>query len=154
MDMLIRLYEAGPPVPAAKGLVVRKPIAPEHDHVTGWIGNFFSPGWASEAGAALANRPISLFVAVREVPAPKLVGFCCYDTTARGFVGPIGVLADARRTGIGATLLHACLADMRSLGYAYAVAGHVGEPEFFRRAAGATEIEGSTPGIYRGMLRP
>jgi len=155
MDMLIRLYGAGPPaLTVAKGLVVRKPIAPEHDHVTGWIGNFFSPGWSSEAHAALVNRPVSLFVAVRDDRAPKLVGFCCYDSTARGFVGPIGVLPDARRTGIGAALLHACLADMRTLGYAYAVAGHVGEPEFFRRAAGATEIEGSAPGIYRGMLRP
>jgi len=155
MDMLIKLYEAGAPALAAiKGLVVRKPLAPEHNHVIGWIGNFFSPGWASEARAALANRPLSLFVAVRDVPSPKLVGFCCYDATARGFVGPIGVVADARRTGVGAALLEACLADMRSLGYAYAVAGHVGEPEFFRRAAGATEIEGSTPGIYRGMLRP
>lgn len=155
MDMLIKLYEAAAPAAGlAKGFVVRKPIAPEHDHVVGWVGNFFSPGWSSEAHAALANRPISLFVALREVPAPKLVGFCCYDATARGFVGPIGVLPDARRSGVGAALLHACLADMRSLGYAYAVAGHVGEPEFFRRAAGATEIEGSTPGIYRGMLRP
>jgi hypothetical protein len=43
---------------------------------------------------------------------------------------------------------------MRTMGYAYAVAGAVGAPEFFRRVAGATEIEGSTPGIYRGMLKP
>ncbi len=43
---------------------------------------------------------------------------------------------------------------MRSVGYAYAVAGAVGAPEFFRRVAGATEIEGSTPGVYRDMLRP
>ena len=28
------------------------------------------------------------------------------------------------------------------------------DPEFFRRTAGATEIEGSTPGVYRGMLKP
>jgi hypothetical protein len=43
---------------------------------------------------------------------------------------------------------------MRSVGYAYAVAGAVGVPEFFRRVAGAIEIEGSTPGVYRDMLRP
>jgi GNAT superfamily N-acetyltransferase len=154
MDMLIKLYETGLPASVAKGLSLRKPIAPEYGLVTAWIAEHFSPGWSSEARAAFANRPVSLFIATRDVPAPALVGFCCYDTTARGFVGPIGVLPEARRTGIGAALLHACLADMRSLGYAYAVAGHVGEPEFFRRAAGAREIEGSTPGIYRGMLRP
>ena len=156
MDMLIKLYATGPSASAAiaKGLAVRKPIAPEHDVVAVWIAQHFSAGWASEARAALANRPISLFIATRDGAAPAMIGFCCYDTTARGFVGPVGVLPDARRTGIGAALLQACLADMRTLGYAYAVAGHVGEPEFFRRAAGATEIEGSTPGIYRGMLRP
>ena len=158
MDMLIKLNEAGSSaasVGAAHGLTVRKAIAPEHDLVATWIAQHFSAGWASEARAAFANRPASLFIATRDGPAaPSLVGFCCYDTTARGFVGPVGVLADARRSGIGAALLHACLADMRSLGYAYAVAGYVGEPEFFRRAAGATEIEGSTPGVYRGMLRP
>ena len=155
MDMLIKLYEAGPhAAPVAHGLTLRKPIAPEHDLVAGWIATHFSAGWASEARAAFANRPVSLFIATRGDTSPSLIGFCCYDTTARGFVGPVGVLPEARRTGIGAALLHACLADMRSLGYAYAVAGYVGEPEFFRRTAGATEIEGSTPGVYRGMLRP
>lgn len=153
MDMLIKLYGSPAPAAIAKGLTVRKPIAPEHDLVADWIARHFSGGWSNEARAACANRPVSLFIATRDDPAPLIIGFCCYDTTARGFVGPIGVLSEARRTRIGAALLHACLADMRTLGYAYAVAGHVGEPEFFRRAAGATEIEGSTPGIYRGMLR-
>lgn len=155
MDMLIRLYDdAERPFPSRDGEhVVRKPIAPEYDLVVAWIATHFSSGWASEARAALANRPVSLFIAVPDQPA-ALLGFCCYDTTARGFVGPIGVLPEARRTGVGAALLRGCLADMRTLGYAYAIAGHVGAPEFFRRAAGATEIEGSTPGIYRGMLRP
>jgi predicted N-acetyltransferase YhbS len=83
-----------------------------------------------------------------------VLGFCAYDANTRGFVGPIGVLALARGAGIGAALLHACLGDMRAMGYGYAVAGAVGAPEFFRRVAGATEIEDSTPGIYRGMLKP
>ena len=49
--------------------------------------------------------------------------------------------------------MSACLQDMRTMGYAYAIAGAVGAGEFFRRVAGATEIEGSSPGIYRGMLK-
>ena len=155
MDMLIKLYDAGSSGSAAvpQGLTVRRPIAPEYALVVSWIARHFSPGWSSEAQAAFANRPVSLFIATRADPV-ALIGFCCYDTTARGFVGPIGVLPEARKTGIGAAILHACLADMRTLGYAYAVAGHVGEPEFFQRTAAATAIEGSTPGIYRGMLRP
>jgi ribosomal protein S18 acetylase RimI-like enzyme len=153
MDMLIRLYETpdSPEQAASEGLVVRRPLAPEHDLVVAWVTAHFTAGWASEARAALSNRPPSLFVAIRD---NAVLGFCCYDTTARGFVGPIGVTDAARGQGIGAALLHACMADMRALGYAYAVAGAVGAPEFFRSAAGATEIEGSSPGIYRGMLRP
>jgi GNAT superfamily N-acetyltransferase len=155
MDMLIKLYETGASAAAgASSCALRKPIAPEHDLVAGWIARHFSAGWSSEARAAFANRPVSLFIATSSDAAPTLIGFCCYDTTARGFVGPIGVLPDARRTGIGAALLRACLTDMRNLGYAYAVAGHVGAPEFFRSAAGAIEIDGSTPGIFGGMLRP
>jgi ribosomal protein S18 acetylase RimI-like enzyme len=119
--------------------------------VVAWVAERFSAGWASEARVALTNRPRSLYVAVGDGPA--IVGFCCYDAAARGFVGPIGVVDGLRGHGVGAALLHACLADMRSLGYAYAVAGAVGAPEFFRRSAGATEIPESTPGVYAGLLR-
>jgi ribosomal protein S18 acetylase RimI-like enzyme len=152
MDMLIKLYEtllADQPLAAAVG-VVRKPLAPEHDLVTAWISRHFTPGWASEARVALGNRPLSLFIATC---SEALLGFCCYDATARGFVGPIGVAEQARGSGIGAALLLACLHDMRTMGYAYAVAGAVGAPEFFHSVASATEIEGSTPGIYGGMLK-
>ena len=152
MDMLIRLHEprlAAPPLAAADG-DVRKPLAPDHDLVIAWIARHFTPGWASEARVALGNRPLSLFVATR---SDALLGFCCYDAAARGFVGPIGVAEPARGSGVGAALLSACLQDMRTMGYAYAIAGAVGAGEFFRRVAGATEIEGSSPGIYRGMLK-
>jgi len=153
MDMLIRLYESvlTSQSSAAEASDVRKPLAPEHDLVVAWIASHFTPGWASEARVALGNRPVSLLIAAR---SDALLGFCCYDATARGFIGPIGVAEQARGSGIGAALLHACLHDMRTIGYGYAIVGAVGVPEFFRRVAGATEIEGSTPGIYRGMLSP
>jgi len=152
MDMLIKLYD----VPAAEAggeaadMLCRKPLAPEHSLIIEWIASEFSQGWASETQVALSNRPVSVFVALR---AGGLIGFCCYDATARGFVGPIGVAEQARGSGVGAALLLACLHDMRTMGYAYAVAGAVGAPEFFHRVASATEIERSTPGIYGGMLK-
>ena len=155
MDMLISLSTQPEwPAPAATALAaVRKPIGPEHDLIADWVMKTFSPGWASEARVALGNRPVSLFIATQGSPT-QLVGFCCYDATARGFVGPIGVAESARHTGIGAELLRACLADMRSLGYGYAVVGAVGAPGFFARVAKAVEIAGSAPGVYAGMLRP
>ncbi|KQP22417.1 GNAT family N-acetyltransferase [Pseudorhodoferax sp. Leaf267] len=151
MDMLIALHTL-PALAAQPGVTLRKPIAPEHDLLTSWVARHFTPGWASEARAALANRPLTLFIATHGDPA-ALLGFCCYDATARGFVGPIGVLDSARRGGVGAALLLACLHDMRAAGYGYAVAGAVGAPDFFAKVANATPIPGSDPGIYRGMLR-
>lgn len=151
MDMLIALYSF-PVLRTQAGTTVRKPIAPEYDLVAAWVARHFTAGWASEARAALANRPVTLFIATRADPA-ELLGFCCHDATARGFVGPIGVLDSARRSGVGAALLHACLHDMRASGYGYAVAGAVGAPEFFTRVAGAVPIANSEPGLYRGMLR-
>lgn len=150
MDMLIRLYGRPAAPPAPSGCVLRKPIGPEHAHITVWVGETFGPAWCSEAAVALGNRPVSLFIAQR---AGEILGFCCYDATARGFVGPIGVREKTRGQGLGAALLRACLDDMRAAGYGYAVAGHVGAPEFFRRVAGATEITDSTPGLYAGLLR-
>ena len=151
MDMLIDLHRIPTP-PAQAGSCIRKPIGPEHDLVVAWVARHFSPAWASEARAALANRPHTLFIAARGDPG-ELLGFCPYDATARGFVGPIGVRDTARRSGIGAALLLACLHDMRAMGYGYAVAGAVGAPDFFRRVAGAIDIPDSTPGLYAGMLR-
>jgi ribosomal protein S18 acetylase RimI-like enzyme len=147
MDLLMKLYA----LPAAEAAgKVRKPLAPEFTAVVRWVAETFGAGWSSEASAALSNRPISLFIAQQ---GNDLQGFCCYDATARGFVGPIGVLDSARGQGIGAALLLACLHDMRTMGYGYAIAGHVGAPDFFRKVAGATEIPDSTPGLYANMLR-
>lgn len=152
-DWLVKLYDL--PLPAVGavlpvGTAVRKPIGPEHRLVVDWVADTFGPGWASEAGVALCNRPVSLFL-LQQGTAVR--GFACYDATARGMFGPIGVHADARGRGLGAALLLACLHDMRSLGYAYAVVGGVGPGRFFERTAGAVEIPGSSPGPYRGMLR-
>ena len=151
MDMLIKLY---PPealqVAEVASVVVRKPIGPEHAAITHWVAGRF-PGWASEVQIALSSRPVTLWIAARNT---SLLGFACFDATARGFFGPIGVDDAARNQGIGAALLRACLLDMRSFGYGYAIAGGVGAPGFFERVAGAVEIADSSPGLYAGRLPP
>ena len=150
MDMLIKLYDLPSNPSATPATLARKPIGTEYDLVVDWVKAQFGPGWASEARAALAQRPAGIYIAL---DGATLIGFGCYDATALGFVGPIGVTESCRGRDVGAALLLSCLQDMRAMGYAYAVAGAVGAPDFFRRVAGATEIEGSAPGQYRGMLR-
>lgn len=70
----------------------------------------------------------------------------------KGFFGPTGVDMSARGKGIGQALLLRTLLDMRDQGYGYAVIGGAGPTEFYQRSVGAIPIEGSSPGIYRGML--
>lgn len=154
-DMLIRLYALPAPLRLqTDGRVadwrVRKPIGCEHGLIGAWVTAEFGAGWASEARVALQNRPISLWMAVR---GDQPIGFACYDATARGLVGPIGVAAAARGTGVGAALLRAALDDMRAVGYGYAIAGSVGADAFFCRVAGATPIADSVPGLYAGRLK-
>ena len=156
MDLLIKLYPAPTgdapawrAAPGAPTVLLRKPIGPEHTIVVRWVAERFGIGWASEAQVALSNRPVSLWLATGPT---ELLGFACFDATARGFFGPICVAEAPRGQGLGAALLRACLNDMRAAGYGYAIVGHVGEPEFFRRIAGAIEIPDSTPGLYADQL--
>jgi predicted N-acetyltransferase YhbS len=150
-DMLVKLYD----LPddwgflterAAQGVTVRKPIGPERRLVADWVREQFSDAWASETEQGFANRPISVFIAIQDA---QVIGFACYDATALGFFGPIGVSEPYRGQGTGRALLLACLLDMKLKGYGYAVIGAVGPAEFYARAVGAVEIPDSAPGFWR-----
>ena len=98
---------------------------------------------------AFGNQPVSCFVATG---GGEILGFCCYETTCRNFFGPMGVSESHRGRGIGKALTLSCLQAMAHMGYAYAIIGGVGPADFYRKVAGAAEIEGSSPGIYRHRL--
>lgn len=148
--MLVKLY-ALPPLPAViTGMAIRRAMAPEKETVVAWVRRSFGRGWAGECDIAFSSRPISCFVAASR---RGLAGFACYDATYRGFFGPTGVSPTMRRRGIGTALLIASLHAMAAQGYAYAVIGAAGSAAFYAKAVGATSIEGSSPGPYRGLLR-
>ena len=154
-DMLVKLYELPPLEPLraqldAAGVQVRRALAPEKHIVVDWVRSLFGSPWASECETSFANHPVSCFIATEE---GRCIGFACYEATCRDFFGPTGVAQAARKRGIGRALLLACLHAMRAEGYGYAIIGGAGPADFYQRAAGATVIEGSQPGIYRGLLR-
>jgi GNAT superfamily N-acetyltransferase len=154
-DMLVRLFDLQDDWShvgrqAAQGIALRKPIGPERDLVSSWVGSTFGAHWASEVGTAFGNRPLSCFVALQD---RTLIGFACYDATALGFFGPGGVAEAYRGRGTGAALLLSCLLDMKLKGYGYAIIGDAGPTAFYQKTVDAIEIPGSTPGLYRGMLR-
>ena len=80
-------------------------------------------------------------------------GFACWDVSAPGFFGPVGVNPAMQQKGIGAALLHRCLESMLQQGYGYVIIGGVSDPEFYAKSAGGGLCLGSTPGIYRGLLK-
>ncbi|EJK87424.1 GNAT family N-acetyltransferase [Rhizobium sp. AP16] len=154
MDMLVKLYELKPDPALQKrmdseGIVIRRVLAPELNALTSWIQPLFGVGWAAEATAATMRQPPTCFIAVKD---DVLVGFACHEATAKGFFGPTGVDPSMRGKGVGQALLLTTLLDMHAQGYAYGVIGGAGPMEFYRRSVGAIPIEGSVPGIYRGML--
>lgn len=154
-DMLVKLYELDDDwhflaTQRKQGVVIRKPLGPEKDLVFQWVADNFGAAWAAEADCALAGLPRTCFVAVEDT---DIVGFACYDATALGFFGPIGVGPSHRKKGTGKALLCACLLDMKLKGYGYAIVGAVKETAFFEKTVGAVEIPGSAPGVYGARIR-
>jgi len=145
-DMLVRLYDLPPLAPEtakldAEGIIVKRAIAPERPQLLSWV---------QECDIAFSRVPVSCFCAIRE---EKILGFACYEATFRGFFGPMGVDEATRGKGVGKALLLACLHAMYAEGYQYGVIGGVGPKGFYEKVVGAREIEGSSPGGYRDMVR-
>jgi hypothetical protein len=154
-DLLVKLYALPPSGPLleklkTEGVEIKRAIGPEKRAVADWVENKFSKNWASECEVALSAQPSTCFLAVKN---KKLIGFACYDSTSKGFFGPIGVEGTACAGGIGKALLVRTLEAMREAGYGYAVVGWAGPVEFFKKAVGATVIEGSEPGVYKDMVK-
>ena len=154
-DMLVKLYNLDHnwdfiANQKKRGVTIRKPIGPEKHVLLDWISMNFSSSWAAEADVAFSNSPRSCFAAV---DAPEIAGFACYDATALGYFGPIGVGAPYQGKGIGKALLKACLLDMKSKGYGYAIIGDVKDSQFYQRTVDAMPIPDSSPGIYRNRLK-
>jgi len=155
LDYLVNLSTLSPDTQSPErmaqgGVTIRRALPPELRLITGWVGEHFSQGWASETTVAMTRQPPTCFIATRN---QELIGFSCHEATARGFFGPTGVAEDVRGLGIGRALLFASLTDMKAMGYAYAVIGDVGPSEFYEKTVGSISIPNSAPGIYAGMLK-
>ncbi|RUM27224.1 N-acetyltransferase [Rhizobium vallis] len=153
-DLLVSLYSAKlaelKERADAVRVSIRPALPPELHLVVGWVREQFSENWASEVSVAFSRQPIACLIAVE---GSQLLGFACYDTTARGFFGPTGVDPDARGKGIGLALFSACLQTMKTLGHAYAFIGDAGPVDFYAKTADAIIIPAPDKGIYEGMLR-
>ncbi len=155
-DMLVKLY----PLPTApgleeklrtKGITIKKALAPDMSKIVAFTEANGHPGWADEIRVCFMNQPASCYIAVKD---KEIIGFGCYESTARGFFGPTLVKDSERRQGIGKALLLSCLFSLREMGYAYAFIGWP-EPDaihFYQEATGGMMIPGEGHGVYSRMV--
>lgn len=129
---------------------IKRVLSPNSDKVLAFIETHFSLGWVSEAKAGLYKPHPTCFIAVDQ---GNIIGFACYDATAKAYFGPTGVDDAYRGQGVGKALLLQTLTAMRHDGYGYAIIGGVKEEtrKFYAKASGAVEIENSKK-IYQRMI--
>lgn len=152
-DMLVNLtmlpkYESN----AGENVKIKRACACEKAQILAFIREHFNEGWAGEAECAILQSPGKCFIATEN---GKLLGFSCYDATAKGFFGPIGVSEDARGKQVGSRLLFRTLEAMREFGYGYAIIGWVGDAApFYEKTIGAKYIENGEPenSVYSNMI--
>ena len=154
-DLLVKLYDLENDwgfvqEQQSKGITIRKPLGTENQVLAKWVQENFGGAWASETGAALSNRPVTCFVAVKD---NAIIGFGNYDATALGFFGPIGVSEQCRGQGTGKALLLACMLDMKLRGYGYAVIGMTDKLDFYGKCVGATVIPDSDPSVWKTWVK-
>jgi GNAT superfamily N-acetyltransferase len=158
-DMLVKLYALEEDNCVSKlnkaNIYIKKAFITDKSTILTFVKDNFpdASGWVNECEYALLNDPISCYIAVKD---KAIIGFACYNATAKGFFGPMGVKKEYRNSGIGKALLKQSLFSMKENGYAYAIIGWAAKDaiEFYERNANATLIEDAPPNksIYKNMI--
>ena len=154
-DLLVNLLKLPSPEPGVArmekaGVLIRRAQPFEITLVRSFVEEHFSVAWADEISVGFANKPVSIYIAVRE---KQIVGFAAYECTRKTLFGPTGVAEIVRGRGVGRALLIASLWGLKELGYVYGIIGGAGPIEFYEKAVGATVIPNSDPGIYTNLLK-
>lgn len=133
------------------GIRIKKALAPDRSKIIAFSRICAKDDYSDEVRAAFSNNPVTCYIATRE---KELIGFACYEATARNFFGPMAVLESERKKGVGKALLLKALESMRELGYAYAIIGWPANSavSFYKKCAGAIMIDEKSSGVYKRMI--
>jgi len=150
-DMIVNLQKL-PEICISETIKLKRVFPGDKEAVLNFIGEHFSKNWVYEAECAILQSPSKCFIATEN---GKILGFACYDATAKGFFGPTGVDPARRGEHIGQALLVRTLRAMAEYGYGYAIIGWVSEAEhFYRKTVGAEFIKGGEPenSVYSNLV--
>lgn len=157
-DMLVKLFDLPSPAESERALsgqdirIVRA-LAPDRSRIAQFAKTCGGQDYSDEVLSAFANNPVTCYIAVR---GKELIGFACFEATARDFFGPMAVSEEYRGRGVGKALLLRSLWSMKEMGYGYAIIGWPTRRAvpFYEKCAGAVMIEDDSLGIYRQMIDP
>ncbi|OPJ65747.1 GNAT family N-acetyltransferase [Clostridium chromiireducens] len=124
-DMLVKLYNLNSNEKELNDLLkqcvrIKRALAPDRRKVLEFVKENFEEGYLDECTAALSNNSITCYIATKN---KTIIGFACFEATAKNYFGPTGVQNSERRKGIGKALLNKCLMSMWEMGYGYAIIG-------------------------------
>ena len=151
-DMIVGLTNLPKYELTDKKIKLKRAFPGDKEEILNFIKANFQANWIYEVEQSLMQSPGKCFIATRD---GKLLGFACYDASAKGFFGPIGVLPSERGKNIGTLLLLRTLESMREYGYGYAIIGWVSDAEhFYRKTVSAEYIKNGEPenSVYSNLI--
>ena len=121
-------------------LNIRRAKSNDRDQVIQFARDYFSEEWANTINEGLLKDKPSIYIAFNEVH--NVSGFAAFDVYQgkKNYFGPMGVLSGERTKGIGFSLLHSCLSEMKEIGYGYAIIGGASPLEFYETVCNAVVI--------------
>lgn len=150
-DMIVSLYQL-PEVSLADNIKIKRAFVGDKHHILKFVKENFQESWVNEVEHSLMQEVSKCFIATEN---GEILGFACYDASAKGFFGPIGVSPGHQKKNIGQALLIRALNAMREYGYGYAIIGWVADAEpFYRKTVGAELIKNGTPenSVYSNLI--
>lgn len=150
-DMIVNLTNL-PEMSINSKVKIKRAFVGDKETILEFVESNFQKNWVYEVEHALMADVSKCFIATEN---GEIIGFACYDSSSKGFFGPIGVLEERRGENIGQALLVRTLHAMKEYGYGYAIIGWVSEAEqFYRKTVGAEFIKGGNPenSIYSNLI--
>ena len=155
-DMLVKLYN----IPHShdieenlfkSGIRIKKALAPDRSRIIAFSRTCAKDDYSDEVQAAFSNNPVTCYIATRE---KEIIGFACYEATARNFFGPMAVLESERKKPIGTAQLMKSMESMQEMGYAYAIIGWPAKSaiDFYKKCVDAIMIDEKSSGVYKRMI--
>src|SRR5690625_271305 len=125
--------------PEVNSNIVRKVNNGDFNRLVNFVESNFSNGWSQTIKDAFLLSEPPIYIALDN---EEIIGFATFDVykNKKCYFGPMGVSISNRINGIGYSLLHHCLRDMKEIGYEYVVIGGAGPIEFYEKACNAVVI--------------